>query len=400
MKVLQINSVCGIGSTGRIATDIHKNLIEQGHESYIAYGRDLPMNCENTIRIGTQFSVYSHVLKTRVLDKHGFGSKRATIDFIENIKKIKPDIIHIHNLHGYYINIEVLFEYIKSVNIPIVWTLHDCWSFTGHCTHFEYAGCECWKTDGLNICIQKRGYPTSYFINNSKENFKRKKNTFSLVNNLVIVTPSNWLADLVSKSFLMDYPTKVINNGIDLDKFKIVRSDFRERHNLKNKYIILGVANVWSKRKGFDDFIKLSEIISDEYAIVLVGVNNENMKRLPKNVTGILRTNSIEELAEVYSAADIFVNPTYEDTFPTTNLESLACGTLVITYDTGGSPEALNKNSGYKVKKGDIDGIMSLIKYIKIKGYKSDDCLERANLFDKDRMLSKYIKVYKELLNE
>ncbi|MBG0764208.1 MAG: glycosyltransferase [Tissierellales bacterium] len=195
MKVLQINSVCGIGSTGRIATDIHNILIDQGHESYIAYGRDLPKNCDNAIRIGTKIDNYTHVLKTRLLDKHGFGSKQATIEFIDKVKKLNPDIIHLHNIHGYYINIEILFDYIKEAKKPVVWTLHDCWSFTGHCSHFDYIGCEKWKT-GCFDCPQKHEYPKSLFFDNSNWNYSKKREIFSGIDEMAIVTPSNWLADL------------------------------------------------------------------------------------------------------------------------------------------------------------------------------------------------------------
>ena len=223
MKVLQINSVCGIGSTGRIATDIHHILTEQGHESYIAYGRNLPMNCENTIRIGKKFDNYSHVAFTRIYDKHGFGSIKATKEFIEKIKELNPDIIHLHNIHGYYINIELLFDYLKKANKPVVWTLHDCWAFTGHCAHFDYIQCRKWQT-GCEKCPQKTSYPSSYIFDHSKENYKKKKEIFTGVNNLIIVTPSKWLANLAKKSFLGDYPIEVINNGIDLDHFKPIRS--------------------------------------------------------------------------------------------------------------------------------------------------------------------------------
>jgi putative colanic acid biosynthesis glycosyltransferase len=213
MKVLQINSVCGIGSTGRIATDIHDILIEQGHESYIAYGRDLPKNCENAIRIGTKIDNYTHVAKTRLLDKHGFGSIKATKEFINKVIDINPDIIHLHNIHGYYINIEILFDYLKEANKPVVWTFHDCWSFTGHCAYFDYVGCNKWKT-GCYSCPEKKAYPSSLIFDNSKNNYINKKEIFTVVKNLTIVTPSQWLANLVQESFLNEYPVKVINNGI------------------------------------------------------------------------------------------------------------------------------------------------------------------------------------------
>ena len=235
MKILQINSVCGIGSTGRIATDIHNILIEQGHESYIAYGRDLPKNCDNAIRIGTKIDNYTHVAKTRLLDKHGFGSKQATIEFIESVKELNPDIIHLHNIHGYYINIEILFNYLKEANKPVVWTLHDCWSFTGHCSHFDYIGCNKWRT-GCFDCPQKQEYPKSILVDNSKWNYNKKKAIFNGLKKLTIVTPSNWLAELVGDSFLKKYEIITINNGIDTAIFKLRKSGFRYKYNLENKF--------------------------------------------------------------------------------------------------------------------------------------------------------------------
>lgn len=255
MRVLQINSVCGIGSTGRIATDIHAILAEQGHDSYIAYGRDSPLNCDTAIRIGTNLDNYVHVAKTRIFDQHGFGSKKASEDFIGKIKEVNPDVIHLHNIHGYFINVESLFRYIKEANKPIVWTLHDCWAFTGHCTYFDFVGCDCWKIEGDHKCIQKRSYPASFLFNNSRNNFNRKRKAFAGIKNLTIVTPSKWLAELVKQSFLGEYSIKVINNGIDLDVFKPTDSDFRQRFNLKNKFITLGVASTWDSRKGLSYFL-------------------------------------------------------------------------------------------------------------------------------------------------
>jgi len=313
MKVLQINSVCGMGSTGRIATDIHNSLIDLGHESYIAYGRDLPKNCDDAIRIGTKFDNYINVAKTRLLDEHGFGSKKATKEFINKVKDINPDIIHLHNLHGYYTNIEVLFNYLKEANKPVVWTLHDCWSFTGHCTYFDYVGCDKWKT-GCNSCPEKKAYPSSFIFDNSKNNYINKKEIFTRVKNLTIVTPSQWLANLVQESFLNEYPVKVINNGIDLNTFRPNAGDFRKIFNLNGKFIILGVASVWDRRKGLKYFVELADKLSEDEVIVLVGLTEKQIKKIPKNIIGITRTNNVEELVDIYSSADVFVNPTlYND---------------------------------------------------------------------------------------
>lgn len=399
MKVLQINSVCGIGSTGRIATDIHNILIEQGHESYIAYGRDLPKNCDNAIRIGTKIDNYTHVAKTRVLDKHGFGSIKATIEFIDEVEELDPDIIHLHNIHGYYINIEILFNYLKEANKPVVWTLHDCWSFTGHCAYFDYACCNKWQK-GCYKCPEKKSYPSSFVFDNSKKNYVSKKDIFTGVDNLTIVTPSNWLADLVKKSYLKEYSVKVINNGIDLNVFKPTENSFREKYDLQDKFIILGVANIWTHRKGLKYFIEMSEVLEKDERIVLVGLSEKQLKEIPNNIIGISRTNNVEELVEIYSSADVFVNPTLEDNFPTTNLEALACGTPVITFNTGGSIESINRNTGSIIYKKNADAIYEDVqKYKLIKTSYNLECRVRAeSLYNKNDRYKDYIEIYREMV--
>lgn len=394
MKILQINSVCGIGSTGRIATDIHNILVEQGHESYIAYGRDLPKNCDNAIKIGTKIDNYTHVAKTRVLDKHGFGSIQATKEFINKIKDIDPDIIHLHNIHGYYINVEILFNYLKEANKPVVWTLHDCWSFTGHCAYFDYVGCDKWKT-GCYSCPEKKAYPSSLIFDNSKNNYLNKKEIFTGVKNLTIVTPSQWLANLVQESFLNEYPVNVINNGIDLNTFRPDAGDFRKKFNLNGKFIILGVASVWDRRKGLKYFVELADKVSEDEVIVLVGLTEKQMNQIPENIIGITRTNNVEELVDIYSSADVFVNPTLEDNFPTTNLEALACGTPVVTFDTGGSPESISNNTGIKIPKIHRKDLYQIIR--RSKSFSSKACEIRGSEFNKNNLFQKYITIYKNL---
>lgn len=396
MRVLQINSVCGIGSTGRIATDIDKILKNQGYESYIAYGRGMARDCDTSIKVGNNIDNYVHVAKTRIFDIHGLGSKKATSDFIGKVEELNPDIIHLHNIHGYYLNIEVLFQYLKSANKPVIWTLHDCWAFTGHCTHFDYVGCTRWKT-GCFKCPQKSSYPSSIAIDNSKKNFLMKQKFFTGVKNLTVVTPSNWLAGFVKQSILGEYPIEVINNGIDLGTFKPTEGSFRELYKLNNKFIILGVASNWEERKGLDYFIQLSKKIKSDDMIVLVGLNDKQLNKLPPNIIGIKRTNSVKELAEIYSSADVFVNPTLEDNFPTTNLEALACGVPVITFNTGGSPECIFENCGYIVEKENLNNLLEKIETIKAKGKSSYSkfCINTANeRYDKNSRFSEYIKLY------
>lgn len=393
MRVLQINSVCGAGSTGRIVTDIHKILREQGHESYIAYGRGTAHNCDTSIKIGTKFDNYMHVAKTRLLDKHGLSSKRATKEFITKVEKLNPDIIHLHNIHGYYLHIELLFDFLKSAGKPVVWTLHDCWPFTGHCAYFDYVQCDRWRT-GCYSCPQKKNYPASMLLDSSSDNYETKKKIFSGVENLLIVTPSKWLASLVKQSFLNQYPVKVINNGIDLSIFKPTDSDFRKRYNLNEKFVILGVASIWEPRKGFKYFLELSNYLTSNEMIVLVGVTEKQKRIFPNNIIGITKTNNIKELAAIYSAADVFFNPTLEDNFPTTNLEALACGTPVITFNTGGSVEAIDESSGFVIEQGNLSKTLETIEIVKHQEFHQNCILRALKLFDKNRSFSQYIDLY------
>lgn len=399
MKVLQINSVCGYGSTGRIVTDIYESLKEQGHDCFIAYGRGNASKGMSTIKIGTNVDNYVHLANTRLFGKHGFASVNATKEFLEKVKNYDPDVIHLHNIHGYYINIELLFNYLKEANKPVVWTLHDCWSFTGHCAYFEYADCKKWKEKCCN-CPQKKAYPQSIFIDNSKYNYIKKKKIFNGVKNMIVITPSKWLAYLVNESFLKNYEVRVINNGIDLDVFRQKdRNIFRKKYNLEDKFLILGVANIWEERKGFQYFLELSNRIDNNSRIILIGLNDKQLKQLPQNVIGMKRTNNVEELVEIYSAADVYVNPTLEDNFPTTNLEALACGTPVITFDTGGSIECIDEKCGVVVPKGDKDKLFQTLQILRKNNLEEMECINRSRLFDKNDRYKDYINLYRNALS-
>lgn len=342
MKYLFINSVAGVGSTGRIAADQCRKLEKEGHQCVLAYGR-AKVNCDDiqTIQIGTPWDYRWHGIITRVFDRHGFGSKRATRKFLVWVEEYKPDLVWLHNIHGYYINVEMLFVWLKKhPEVKVMWTLHDCWAFTGHCTHFTVAKCNQWKKKCLN-CTQLRQYPSCIVKSSVSRNFEQKRQAFTGVRNLTLVTPSKWLAKLTRESFLSEYPVTVHYNTIDTNVFKPTPGDFRKKYRIERKTVILGVASVWTERKGLKDFYKLAELLDDSYAIVLVGINEKQLKRLPDNIIGIPRTNSPTELAEIYTMADVFVNPTYEDNYPTVNLEAQACSTPVITYDTGGACETI-----------------------------------------------------------
>ncbi|HLW09800.1 MAG TPA: glycosyltransferase [Fermentimonas sp.] len=400
-KLLQINSVVNSGSTGRIAEEIAHTAIASGWESYIAFGRNERYSESNLIRIGNDLGIKMHGLQTRLFDRHGLGSVKSTKLFIQQVDKIKPDIIHLHNIHGYYINIEILFNYLSKVDVPVVWTLHDCWSITGHCTHFSYVGCEKWRTKCYS-CPQKNEYPASLFIDRSEKNYILKNELFNSLSNLTLVPVSQWLSDILKDSFLQKYPSSVINNGINTSVFKPTgNNEFRERYGLQNKFILLGVAGIWSQRKGLEDFIELSKTLGADYQIILVGLTRKQKDQLPVEILGIERTESVEELAELYASSDVYINTTYEDTFPTTNLESLACGTPVITYNTGGSPESIDESTGIVVEQGNISKLVEAIRVIKDNGkqYYSDACVNRVNrLYKKEDRYKEYIDLYESLI--
>ncbi len=360
MRILMINVVCGIRSTGRICADLACALEKRGHEVKIAFGREVvpPQYEKYAVRIGSDLGTKIHALKARLLDGCGFGSKKATLDFIEWVKKYDPDVIHLHNVHGYYINVDVLFNYLRTCGKRILWTLHDCWPFTGHAAYCEYSQCERWIS-GCERCPSLKEYPSS-LTDRSRINWKKKRALFCGIPQMTLVTPSVWLESLVKKSFLSAYPTTVIHNGVDTAVFKPTPGKVQERYCLPEKKIVLGAAAVWDRRKGLDDFIKLAGLLPQDYQIVLVGLSKDQMKAIPSSIVGIERTNSVKDLVELYSAANVFVNLTYEDNYPTTNLESIACRTPVVTYDTGGSGESAVRY-GIVVPKGRLDEVVKAI---------------------------------------
>lgn len=360
MKYLFINVVAGIGSTGRIAAEKCRELQAQGHECVLAYGR-AENGCEGirTHRIGTDRDIKLHGLMTRTLDLNGFCSTKATKEFVQWIREYDPDVIWLHNIHGYYLNVEVLFDYLKSCGKPIKWTLHDCWSFTGHCAYFSAVGCEQWKT-GCRKCPQLGTYPACKGISNVARNYARKKAAFTGVPDMQLITPSKWLADLVRQSYLREYPVEVVYNTIDKTIFKPTPSNFREKYGLTDKTIVLGVANLWEERKGLKDFYALAKMLDSSYAIVLVGLNEKQIRELPNNIQGIKRTNSPRELAAIYTAADVFVNPSVEETFGMTPIEAQACGTPTIVYENTACAEVAAQN-GNKVVPQDVNAVYEAI---------------------------------------
>ncbi len=408
-RLLQINS-CLNKSTGRIAQQIGEKAIEAGFESVIAY----PIRAgacssqSSTFEIGTKLDAACHALNTRLFDKHGLGSVRATRKLVQQIDDLIPSIIHLHNIHGYYINYPILFEYLANKDIPVVWTFHDCWPFTGHCVHFTDVNCLKWEAGTCDNCPKKKGYPTSMLFDRSRKNYRDKKMAFTSLRNLTIVPVSYWLGDMVKRSFMKDYPIHVIQNGIDIKTFyprNEAAKKVREKYCWGDKFVILGVAVGWSKDVGLDTFIKLRSRLSAQFAIVMVGVTENQKRFLPEGITGINRTNNQEELAEIYSAADVLFNGSYQETFGLVTAEAMACGTPAIVYDSTACPEIVDNDRGRIIPVGDFDKLLEAIKSLEglsefEKEKMSDTCVDyvRTHL-DKNNKYQEYIQLYQKILS-
>ncbi|MBR2491336.1 MAG: glycosyltransferase [Ruminiclostridium sp.] len=394
MKLVQINATCGAGSTGKICVAVSKELAGAGIENHILYSSgtsDYPLG----ICYMEPLEIKFQALRSRVFGNYGFNSRRATKRLLDHLDRLQPDVIHLHNMHGHNCDLEMLLEYIRERKIKLFWTFHDCWVFTGYCPHFAMVGCSNWKT-ACGDCPQRRTY--SWFFDRSRQLQARKKAALA-DQDLTIITPSRWLADLVKESFLGDYPVKVLHNGIDLAVFRPRESDFRQKHGLEDKFIVLGVAFGWGPRKGLDVFLDLANRLDDRFQIVLVGTDDAVDRQLPANILSVHRTQNQQELAELYTAADVFVIPTREDNFPTVNLESLACGTPVITFDTGGSPESLDETCGIVVPQNDVDAMEEAIRRVCLeKPFSPEACRKRAEEFDQERSFAQYLDLYRREL--
>lgn len=398
MKILQINTIRAITATGRICEDIEANILSVGGESYLAFGRNKGASNASRIPIGSKWDMYMHGLQSVLGDNHGLASKKATQKLLQEIDRLNPDIIHLHNVHGYYIHFPVLFDYLSERDYPVVWTLHDCWSFTGHCAFYEQIGCRRWQTGCYN-CPQLRTYPVSLFRDQSQRNWELKRTSFLRLNRLTLVPVSRWLSAQLEDSFFSGKSVRCITNGIDLSKF------YREI-SLSEDFdfpYVLGVASPWTRRKGLADFIKLATLLTPDVKIILVGLSYKQLLELPSSVIGLRRIRSIDRLRELYSKAQALINLTYEDTYPTVNLEALACGTPVITYDSGGSPEAVCEETGIVIPKGRFDLVPGALEELRSTDREqlARKCRKRAEAhFDRKDQFYKYIELYNELLKE
>ena len=416
-KLLQINPVLRTStSTGRIMKEIGELAMANGWESYVAYskGRDgLPGSTSIPVPVGNKASVAWHGLQTRILDRHGLGSVLATKRFIEDIRRIRPDIIHIHNIHGYFLNYRILFDFLSHSGIQVIWTVHDCWLYTGHCYHYMYAGCDRWKT-GCGHCPQRWKFPRSLLADRSARNFRDKRDAFCSMpeDRLTIVPVSDWMRSEMSESFLKDYRFQVIHNGIDTDVFSpqpALESEVRRCYGLGDRHVILGIASIWSEEKGLNDFVEMAAKLESDEVIVLVGMDRRQLDdvlsrcgrtALGDRIVAVKRTADVHQLAGLYSTADVLVNPTWQDNYPTVNLEAISCGTPVVTYRTGGSIEAVAGDTGFVVEQGDIEGLVDAVRRVETLGKANfmDACRSRAvKEFRKEDRYAEYIELYERL---
>ncbi|WP_244052374.1 MULTISPECIES: glycosyltransferase [Hungatella] len=397
MKVLMINCVCGIRSTGRICTDLSEILESYGHECRIVYGREtIPEKYQHiALKLDSNIEIKINALKARIFDNEGFNAKKETKKLIEYIGKYKPDIIHLHNLHGYYLNIELLLGYLAERDIPVVYTMHDCWAITGHCAHFAKIKCEKWKTGCFN-CAIKNEYPASFLMDSSKKNWEKKRALFQKLNNIIIVTPSEWLANILKQSYLKHQSIIVIPNGVDMEVFQPTESDFRKKYKLENKHIVLGVATAWNERKGLKEFMLLQKELDDSYQLVLVGLTQNQIQKLPDGVIGIERTNSMQELAGLYSTADIFVNAGQEETMGLTTVEAMACGTPAVVSDLTAVPEVIDSDGGLIFTDYSVECMAEKIR--SAVGMSFPYTRRSAMRYEKKRQYEKYLELYETMI--
>lgn len=363
MKYLFINVVAGVGSTGRIVAEKARELEAQGHTCRIAYGREAG-NCQGiqTMAIGTAQAYRLHALRHRIFGTGGFGSAAATRAFLKEVQAYDPDVLWLHNLHGYYLHVGLLFDYLRDSGKQILWTLHDCWAFTGNCPYFSFIGCNRWKT-GCGHCPQRHLYPKA-LLDATGANYRKKRRLFTGIPNLSLEVPSQWLMDLVKESFLKEYPVRVVPNRVDTSVFRPTPSNLREAWGLQDTFVILGVANIWEPRKGLSDFIALSGRLPPDCRIVLIGIGKEEAARLPETILALPRTPTAGELAQWYTAADVYVSASVEETFGMTVLESACCGTTPLVYRGTACQEVAQANGGLCVERG-ADHLLEAILHLK-----------------------------------
>ena len=401
MNILQVNTVYPNGSTGRIVAEIAAYTAAQPDaHAFVAFGIGEPESRENVtaLRIGTPPERKVHGALRKLFDAEGYGSRAATEQLIAFCEVNRIDVVHLHNLHGCYLNLNRWFRYLKEKNLPVIWTLHDCWPLTGHCAHFDYCGCEKWKTLCYR-CPQKALYPQCVGIGGSKRNYRLKRRLFTSLARLTVVTPCRWLGEIVKNSFLQAVPTRVLYNGVDLKIFRPAASDLRLKYGLGTKRLLLAVASVWNNRKGLQALAELSKLLDDTYRLVVIGLLPEQIRALPETILGLGPVSDPAALCAWYSAADCFVNPTLEDTMPLVNLEALACGTPVAVFRTGGCPEAITDVCGRVAEKGDIRGLKEAVEQIcESDADWTDACVAQARRYSAETTVQAYDALYREVM--
>lgn len=401
-RLLIINVALNWGSTGRIVEGIGTLAQKQGWEVVVAHGaRYKNLSYLLSIQVSSKVCEWVHFIESSLFDAQGLGSRCDTKRFLKELDDIKPDLVHIHNIHGCFINYPLLFNYLKGHNIPVVWTLHDCWSMTGHCTHFMRTDCQKWQT-GCNHCPQKRTFPKTYLLDRSERNYSLKKGLFTSMPVMHITTVSNWLKGIAEASYLKKYPVTVVPNGIKTDVFVPEPSDIKEQYGLQGKKLLLAVAIGLDERKGLYDYIKLAGKLPEQFQLMLVGLTEEEQKALPKRIIGVKRTNGAKELAAYYSAADVLLSLSYEETFGLTIVEAMACGTPAIVYDNTAQPELITPETGKVVPMGDVDAVLSAIEEVcsKPKESYSAACRKHSLAYDEKVTYQKYLDIYTAILNK
>lgn len=403
-KLLQINPVVRTStSTGKIMRALGEMAMATGWESYIAYsrGRDgVPQHTSRLVPVGNKLDVFLHGMASRLFDAHGLASRRATKHLIQRIRDIDPDVVHIHNVHGYFLNYPMLCAFLAERGKPVVWTAHDCWLFTGHCYHYAAAGCGRWQT-GCHDCPQKQAFPRSWILDRSRRNWEAKRRAIAGIPSLMLVAVSEWMRSQLAQSFLKDRPCRVITNGIDLDTFQPRQAEVRSRYGITAPCFALAVASIWLPEKGFDDLLAFAAQLGADEQLVMVGqMSQDQRRRLPATIVPIARTSDARALAELYTAATAVINPTWQDNYPTVNLEAIACGTPVITYRTGGSVESVTEDTGFVVGQGDVAGLVKCFHAVRHAGKTRDSaaCVDYARRhFNKEDRFRDYIKLYENL---
>lgn len=400
MRVLQINAVYGFSSTGRTTLELTNALIEQGHEAYVAYS-NATITSHNGYQIGGVLEKKIHGFLSRLFGNQGYYSTYSTTKLLEYIDTINPDIIHLRNLHDNYINVRKLMNYIAEHNIAVVVTLHDCWFFTGRCCYYTEDNCFKWK-ESCGSCPRLKKDNVSWFFDRSRKMLKDKEQWYSKINKFAVVGVSDWITYEARKSILKNaLLIKRIYNWIDLEVFKpqdtIV---LRKKLGLEKTFVVLGVSQRWSQQKGLDVFIELANKVQDNTKIVLIG-SIPNGTILPQNVICIGTTNSVAELAMYYSMADVFVNPSIQETFGKVTAEALASGTPAIVNNSTANPELIGTGCGYILENTDSTSILEAIKDIRTKDKScySSFCISHAKRnFNMSDRIKDYIALYERLI--